>query len=238
MSVSRLFLIAIFLITSSSWAAAGIGPRISFDRNNHDYGQVAYGDVVTTVFNVSNSGDEKLVILKLTASCGCTRPVAQNLEVPPGGKTEIIVTFDATRLKKAGVQRQSVSVVSNDPVNPSGELKLVADVIRQLSYEPETLAIRLPVFQERVVFKVKASNSSDKPVAIVMTGVQGEGVKAMLKPERVLLPPRSEETFAIELQIAEDRARAPIKGVLFLATDHPKESRVGLPYLVMVGKGQ
>jgi hypothetical protein len=193
---------------------------------------------VTAVFNVFNSGDEKLVISRLTASCACTRPVARDLEIPPGGKTEIVVTFDATRLKKASVQRQSVSILSNDPINPLGELKVLADVIRQVILEPQTLAIRLPVFQERIVFKMKAANRSDKPVAIAMTGVQGESAKAILKPERVLLPPRAEGTFAIELQIPEDRARASTKGVIFLATDHHKESRIGLPFLVMIEKSQ
>ncbi|MEJ2717374.1 MAG: DUF1573 domain-containing protein [Deltaproteobacteria bacterium] len=71
---------------------AATGPRISFDKETHDYGDVQYGDTVTEEFDFTNTGDKTLVIDKLRATCGCTKAIKGSSEVPPGGKSSIVGT--------------------------------------------------------------------------------------------------------------------------------------------------
>ncbi len=90
-------LITLLILPYGDVSAAG--PRISFDRESHDYGKVFYGDSVSEQFIVTNTGDETLIIERLDASCGCTKAVKGSTEIPPKGKSKIVVEFDTKGLK-------------------------------------------------------------------------------------------------------------------------------------------
>lgn len=91
--MTRRFLLALLLLLPALAALAG-GPQIKFDDRSHDFGTVgAEGGPVTHVFRFTNTGDEPLLIVSATASCGCTRPEYTTDPVKPGGKGSIKVTF-------------------------------------------------------------------------------------------------------------------------------------------------
>lgn len=69
-------------------------PAISFDGTTHDFGTIAEdGGNVSHEFTFTNTGDAPLMIVKASASCGCTRPTYPKKPVDPGKSAKIKVTY-------------------------------------------------------------------------------------------------------------------------------------------------
>ena len=49
-------------------------PKVTLDKEMHDFGTIAEGVVVETEFIVTNTGETDLVIMDAKGSCGCTVP--------------------------------------------------------------------------------------------------------------------------------------------------------------------
>ena len=47
---------------------------LSFDKTEHDFGQIMNGTPVETVFSYTNSGKSPLVVTDIKSTCGCTVP--------------------------------------------------------------------------------------------------------------------------------------------------------------------
>lgn len=70
-------------------------PGIKFDETIHDFGVIAEdGGPVSHTFEFTNSGDAPLLILRASASCGCTRPDYPKKPVQSGKKDKIKVTYN------------------------------------------------------------------------------------------------------------------------------------------------
>ena len=98
-------LISLFLLFSAvMFGAFSVGaeikeakgkPTIVFTDYVHDFGTIhEEGKPVTTKFEFVNTGDAPLLILKASASCGCTRPEYPKSPVQPGKKGVIKVTYN------------------------------------------------------------------------------------------------------------------------------------------------
>jgi hypothetical protein len=194
-----------------------------------------YGETVTEEFILTNTGDQPLIIDKLEASCGCTKAVKGASEVPPQGHTKIVAAFDTTGLK-AGKKQKTISVYTNDPERPVVKLTLLADLVREVSVEPPTMATTVTKYVEKVTFPLQISNSSDKPVTIQkLTNLPGTA-PAELQPERVVVAPRSSRPFSIVIRLKEEPGRVYWMGRFNLETDHPREKEIDIRYLVRLGQ--
>lgn len=49
-------------------------PIITFDKKEHDFGQIVSGTPQETVFSYTNTGEAPLVITDIKSTCGCTVP--------------------------------------------------------------------------------------------------------------------------------------------------------------------
>lgn len=86
-------------------------PVATFDRETHDFGTVAEGEVVKTSFTITNSGKSDLVITNAQATCGCTVPVWPKEAIAPGKSGEIKVSFNTSG--KPNKQSKSVTLYTN-----------------------------------------------------------------------------------------------------------------------------
>ncbi len=226
---------AALIAAGPAWA--GTGPRISFDRETHDYGKVAYGSTVTEHFVVTNTGDQTLIIEKIRADCGCTKAIKGSDEIPPGGKTEIVTEFDTTDLSP-GRKRKHIYVRSNDPKRHEVVLTVYADVVRELVVEPPSFARKIERLTGPLSFEFKITNSSNKTRAITGLHVAEAGVNAMLEPAQVEVGPESTATFKVVLVLPEEAHRLVHAGKVFLETDHPLEKRIELRYLIQIDQAK
>ena len=84
---------------------------ISFDKKEYDFGTVNEGEIVETVFKVTNSGTTDLVITNATGSCGCTVPVWPKAPIKPGETGVIAVKFNTSG--KPNRQMKTVTLTAN-----------------------------------------------------------------------------------------------------------------------------
>lgn len=123
----HLFLIVIlFLTAASTLSFAEKGPRIRFTSDHHDFGNVLQGKTVEYTFLFENKGTEDLWIKEVTTSCGCTAALVSSNTVKPGEKGEIKVSYDSQG--RAGTVSRTITIASNDPVEPLKELTINATV--------------------------------------------------------------------------------------------------------------
>lgn len=233
--IARKVFVSAILLTAWVAAAAAAGPKIRFDKDTHNYGNVLYGDRVLEKFQFSNTGDETLVVDKLRASCGCTRVEAEPREVPPGGKGAIVAELDTVGLSQ-GAKQKTIMVHSNDATRPIVKLTLIAHVERQVTVTPAFLAHKSAAFVETISFPMKISNNSDRPVTVAGLEVKGAGVAGTLLPSRVVVQPAREAPFTIEMSLVEQKGRYFYAGNVVLRTDHPREQETIMRYFVQVGE--
>ncbi len=84
---------------------------ISFDKKEYDFGTVNEGDIVETVFKVTNSGKTDLVITNAQTTCGCTVPVWPKAPIKPGDTEEIKVKFNTSG--KPNRQQKRITLTTN-----------------------------------------------------------------------------------------------------------------------------
>jgi hypothetical protein len=225
-------LVLLLAFPLGAWAAAG--PKIKLDKESYDYGTVQYGTDPTVQFELTNVGDETLVIQKLHASCGCTKAVHGSTEVPPGGKTVISATYE-TEGERPGRKKKSLRIHTNDPEKPVFTVTLTADLVREVLVDPPALTKKLSEFQERIAFPMKISNSSAKPVTVKNVELIGSKGKVYLEPATVTVQPGDRAPFEIIMELTREDPWPYQMGHVVLHTDNPVEKKVDLRYFVQVG---
>jgi hypothetical protein len=214
------------MIPALGWSKNG--PRITFDKQTHDYGKVRYGEKVVEEFAFTNTGDETLVIESLRATCGCTKAIKGDSEIRPGKASKIVAEFDTADLRP-GLKQKSVFVHSNDPNNPVIKLNLTADVVRDLNLNPPSLLKKLHEYTHSVTFPVKISNTSDHAYNVTGLDVTGSDLRVSLKPEKVAVAPQGSAEFEVKIDLEKEAHRQFYMGKLVLHTDHPTERQIEVP---------
>jgi hypothetical protein len=101
-------------------------PKIEFESLVFDFGTLTQGESASSSFKFKNTGKSDLLIRKVKTSCGCTAVAPEDKLVPAGGESKIDVTF-RSRGKK-GKQNKTITVITNDPINPSSTLKVTGTI--------------------------------------------------------------------------------------------------------------
>ena len=91
------------------------GPKISVNKQVHDYGTIEQGADGTCTFIVSNTGNQPLIISMCKGSCGCTVPTCPKEPIAPGASATITVKYDT---KRVGPINKSVTITSNATNEP------------------------------------------------------------------------------------------------------------------------
>ncbi|UKM64778.1 DUF1573 domain-containing protein [Flavobacteriaceae bacterium GSB9] len=99
--------------------------KIEFKSETIDYGTIEKGSNGVRTFEFTNTGDEPLIISKVTSSCGCTIPKKPKDPILPGKTGEIEVKYDTNRVNPI---RKTITVISNAET-PTVALKIKGEVI-------------------------------------------------------------------------------------------------------------
>jgi hypothetical protein len=93
----------------------------------HNYGQVKKGADGNCTFELSNTGDQNLIISSCQGSCGCTTPKCDpNTTIEPGKTVAITVHYDTNRM---GPFTKTVMVNWNNPEAKPTVLTIKGEVI-------------------------------------------------------------------------------------------------------------
>lgn len=97
-----------------------------FDKEFHDFGDIAEGKTVNTTFDFTNTGDVPLVITSANGSCGCTVPDWPRTPIAPGETGQIKVSFNSTG--RSGKNDKTVTIEANT-VPRTTVLKITSNVL-------------------------------------------------------------------------------------------------------------
>jgi hypothetical protein len=112
--VKSIFLAATILLLAPSLSYAQ--PAVEFTEVDHDFGTVTNENKAEHVFEVSNGGDEDLLIEKLVGSSGTIKAVVSSSRLKPGEEGSIRVIVDLRG--KQGIYSKTMDVYTNDPITP------------------------------------------------------------------------------------------------------------------------
>ncbi len=113
-----LFLAFIFSLTTNAQATqideSIPVTQMEFTETSFYFGKIKSGDIVQNVFELTNTGDEPLIITGAKGSCGCTVPDWPMEPIAPGENAYITVQFNSKG--KKGQQQKRVTITANtDP---------------------------------------------------------------------------------------------------------------------------
>ncbi len=137
---SALSLTAALLLAAAPMGFAGAAPadepsaRIEFTETAFDFGAMYQNEEVTHLFTFRNVGKALLKIGKVKSSCGCTAAMPEKRELPPGGQTNLKVTFRSGSMRDRIVKH--VYVDSNDPEEPRVTLTIRGEVKVEVEVSP------------------------------------------------------------------------------------------------------
>ena len=86
-------------------------PKMTFEKESHDFGKIKQGDKVNYDFKFTNTGKSPLIISEAHATCGCTIPEWPKAPVKPGESGIIKVTFNSAG--KTGLQDKQITCTAN-----------------------------------------------------------------------------------------------------------------------------
>ena len=112
----------------------GNEPEITFDKLEHDYGNINKGDNGFCTFRFTNTGKSDLVLTNVRSSCGCTVPEWPKEAIAPGQSSEIKVKYNTQRI---GIISKTITVQSN-AINNNITLRIkgnVADIPQEIAPE-------------------------------------------------------------------------------------------------------
>ncbi|QZT39028.1 DUF1573 domain-containing protein [Halosquirtibacter xylanolyticus] len=104
-------------------------PSIRFDSKEFNFKKIKQGEKAEHVFVIKNKGKSNLLIHKVKASCGCTAVTPDSKMIAPGESTNMKVVFDSHG--KHGRQYKTVTIITNDPNQPTSILKVIGEVVSE-----------------------------------------------------------------------------------------------------------
>ncbi len=88
---------------------------MAFESIEHDFGDIPHkSPKVVHRFAFTNDGTAPLVITKAVTSCSCVKVDYGKRPIPPGGRGEIVVTYEVNK-KESGVFYKVIEIYSNAP---------------------------------------------------------------------------------------------------------------------------
>lgn len=190
---------------------------VKFDTQNWNFGDVEEsGGNVTHIFTFTNISQRPVVVLDVSASCGCTSPSFSRKPVMPGAKGEISVVFDPINRPGKFSKGVSVRLSSNERVS----LNIEGNVIpRERSVEelyPFEVGAGLRLDSNFHAFsylgrgdEAKATiviyNTSDKDASIKLRPTKSSGLLRVEAPQSVKAQALDKITLTYKVEEGSDR---------------------------------
>ena len=183
-------------------------PQITFEKLEHDFGEVAARKKYTCEFKFANTGEAPLKILQIKRCCGTVTKLAKK-EFKPGENGVLEVEYLSG--PNASTIKRIIYVSSNDKKNPKIELTIKAKVVPKVVCEPKRLRLVLRdknagcpnitlTSADGLQFSVKDFRSTGESIAVDVNPSL-EATKFVLKPKVDLEKLKSRPTGFISIDL-------------------------------------
>ncbi|MDB5006320.1 MAG: hypothetical protein JWP45_713 [Mucilaginibacter sp.] len=99
--------------------------EFKFNEEKHDFGKIAQGTPVTTIFTFTNIGKEPLILTEVRPTCGCTIADYTKTPVKSGESGAIKITYNAA----VAAPFNKTIVVTSNAKTPQKYLNIVGEVV-------------------------------------------------------------------------------------------------------------
>lgn len=217
------------LICSGSFIFAGKGPKIKFNEEAWNFGELKQGEILTHVFMFKNEGNETLTIKRVRTSCGCTAALVTNKEIAPGKEGEIKVTLNTRGF--SGKLAKYIDVESNDPAQPHKMLTVSADIEippePEISLEHYALDVGLFLEAEEIQARAKIKNKGELELRVNCSHKDASffsGGKRISFPLKI---PSGQEA-EIEIKIPPRKNRGMMREYVLIKSNDPRRPTISL----------
>lgn len=97
-------------------AVTGPLTMAALSESNYSFGKIKKGDKVEHVYEITNTGENPLIISEVRPACGCTAPDYTKDPIMPGQKGTITLKFDSASFD--GMVSKSAEVFANVEKSP------------------------------------------------------------------------------------------------------------------------
>lgn len=122
------FVAAACTVSKTASAQAVLGPKISFEQDFVDFGEVEFSGNGERVWKFKNTGKEPLMITNAKGSCGCTVPEYPKEAIMPGKEGIIKIKYDT---KRPGPINKTVTVTTNEPEGANSHVIKVKGMVKE-----------------------------------------------------------------------------------------------------------
>ncbi|UCG32963.1 MAG: DUF1573 domain-containing protein [Phycisphaerales bacterium] len=207
-------------------------PRIEIEPKSLNVGEVFVGEDGKGEIKIRNTGDAELQILKVRSSCGCTaaKLKAADHRIPPGGEVTLPVTMKPSKIRQGDRFVKSITIMSNDPLQPALPVRVEAQVKVGVDAIPYSLIFKKMQYGEVRGQELKLKSMTGE--AFKITGIQGGSGPVVLGYDRAL--EATEHTVNVSVGPMPDPNNMHLR--LQINTTHSKMPTLHVPLLVEVEK--
>jgi len=105
-------------------------PKLEVDVAVYEFGVVFEGEEIRYDFLLKNTGDEALVIDRVSSSCGCTTTSLEGATLEPGESTRMAAHLGTSGFGGLTIDKR-IYIDSNDPESPRTTLLLLGTVVER-----------------------------------------------------------------------------------------------------------
>lgn len=200
--------IGLFLLAGSplcaqlKWEATTIEERLSLGQEESE-----------AVFRFENKGTYPVVIRSTSSSCGCTTAELSRSTYYPGDKGEILTRFKVGN--RTGERRNTVQVLTDDPVAPSLTLTYSVQIPAAVTISPRLVHWRTGENPAGKTIKIKV----DPEAKLAITGIEVDNGDFDAK----LVD--GEEADEYRVEISPRSTKSPSRAIISLQTEPNMENR-------------
>ncbi len=196
------------------------GPKITFEKVIHDFGEVGPGTKNTGEFKITNTGDGVLEITKVPYCCGVITKLSKK-KYAPGESGTVIVTFNASRFR--GRLTRHMYVNSNDKARPRVRLTVKAKIVPKVSYQPERLNLLLKD-ENAGCPEITLTALDNQPFAIRQFKSTANSITADFEPSV------KKTKFVLQPKVDMEKLRRGLNGSISISLTHPECRTVTIPF--------
>ncbi|HAR67684.1 MAG TPA: hypothetical protein DCR55_15970 [Lentisphaeria bacterium] len=197
-----------FLLITAFIPLLAFSQTLTFtDGSSHDFGEITDKEKVSHDVKFKNSGDQKLIISSVKASCGCTTGKLDKKEYEPGEEGSVTLTFNPRG--KYNKQTKNLTFNTNDPEKKSQVFPFTAFIKTDFMVNG-----RFMFRYENDAFtsdtaSVKLQNNTASPISVDNIQVRNALAEYLTVVDAPPLSVPAKGTIAIKLKI--DSEYAPVR---------------------------
>jgi hypothetical protein len=228
--MKRGYLTSVFLILCSSLillsgCETGPPPKITFEKLQHDFGEIPPNRKKTVQFKFTNTGEGVLKIKKVEPCCGSvTRLVDNKKKYAPGESGTLELDF--TSGPKPILFKRELVVYSNDRENPKLQIDILAKIVLSITWEPTKLTLFLDEDNADCP-NITVNSLDDQKFSITGFKSTGDCIKADFDPSI------KSSDHVLEPKVDLEKLTANPKGQIAIGVDHTDGNTLYIPFEVL-----